>query len=73
MLGIWIFNVLFLIYQVIKCTPNFIKDETDSETIVHNFMMNTPIEQLEKIKYINSINPLFAHGGILLLIISLLI
>jgi len=43
LLMIWLLNLGYMVYEIFRHTPNWRDDDVDSDEIVQNFMMNTPL------------------------------
>lgn len=73
LLMIWMFNWLWMLWEILRHTPNWRDSEVDSDEIVQNFMMNTPIERLQMLQKINEINPLMGMSGVFFLLFAMVI
>lgn len=70
---IWAGNFVWMIYQVVKHTPNWRDEDVTSDDILNNFMMNATLEQIEMLRKVAQINPMMGMGGVTLLLMSLII
>ena len=72
-LTIWICNFFWMIYQVVKHTPNWRDKEIDTDEILSNFVTNTTQEQMENIRTVARLNPMMGVTGVTLLLMGWII
>lgn len=70
---IWFFNLIWMIREILKHTPNWKDHDVDTDEIIKNFMANTPLERMEMIHKIGEINPLIGLSAISMLLFAFII
>jgi len=70
---IWVGNFFWMIYQIVKHTPNWLDKEVDTDEILSNFVTNTTQEQMENIRTVARLNPMMGLSGVMLLLMGMLI
>jgi len=73
LLMIWVLNIGFMVYQVVRHTPNWKDDDVDVDEIAQNFMKNAPLEQIQMIHRIEQMNPFFGYAGVIFLLAAMVI
>lgn len=72
-LCIWLGNLFWIIFQVVRYTPNWRDDNVSVEDIMMNFMTNATLDQIEFIRKVSQINPMIGMSGVALLLMALII
>jgi hypothetical protein len=72
-LMIWLMNWLWMLWEILRHTPNWRDDGVDSDEIAQNFMTNTPIEKLQMIQKIAELNPMLGMTGVAFLLLAMVI
>jgi hypothetical protein len=67
---IWAGNLMWMIYQVVRHTPNWRDKDVDINEIMTNFVTNTTQEQLEMIRRVSQVNPMMGMSGVMLLLMA---
>lgn len=73
MLAIWVINILMIMIEIIKSTPNWTDDDIDADEIVQNFLTNTSLERIEFVQKLAEMLPIFGYGGIVFLLAALIL
>jgi hypothetical protein len=72
-LMIWLMNWLWMLWEILRHTPNWRDNDVDSDEIAQNFMTNTPIEKLQMIQKISEVNPMLGMTGVAFLLLAMVI
>ena len=70
-IAIGVLNIFKIAFDVMKHTPDAIKDEVDEGTIFMNFMKNTSMEQMMFLQNLYKSNSLFFSTGTILILMGL--
>lgn len=73
LLMIWILNIFWMVWEIVRHTPNWKDDDVNTDEIVQNFMMNTPLEKIEQLRKVSEYNPFFGMGGISFLLLAMVL
>lgn len=66
LLMIWLMNWLYVLYKILRYSPNWRDEETAADEIVQNFVTDADIDEIEQIKNIVDATPYFGWAGLLL-------
>lgn len=72
-LCIWIGNLLWMVFQVVRYTPNWRDENVNIDDIMMNFMTNATLEQIEMIRKVAQVNPMMGMSGVMLLLMALIV
>lgn len=70
---IWFMNLVWIVREFIRHTPNWMDEDVTSEEIVQNFMANTPLEKLEFIGKLAQFNPILGMSGLSVLLLAIIL
>lgn len=72
-LMIWILNWLWMLWEILRHTPNWRDEDVNADEIAQNFMTNTPLEKLQMIQKVSEVNPMFGMTGVTFLLLAMII
>lgn len=67
---IWFMNLVWIVREFVRHTPNWKDEDVTSDEIVQNFMANTPLEKIEFIMKIAEFNPVLGMSGLSCLLLA---
>jgi hypothetical protein len=67
---VWAGNMIWIFSQIVKHTPNWRSDKVDADTMIQNFVTNTPIEHMARIQAVAQTNSFVGFTGLALLILA---
>lgn len=70
-LVIWFLNWSWILYQILKFTPNWKDEEIDHNQIIQNFMTSAPLELIQQLQFISQNNPIIFLLGFALITLGL--
>jgi hypothetical protein len=73
LLIIWIMNIMFIVYALLKHTPNWRDEDTETMDLLQNFMTNASLPQIQMIQNVIKMNPFFGVGAVVCIIAAMVI
>lgn len=70
---LWLVNFCWLLYTIMKETPNWRDEEVDSNDIVTNFLKNSSVEKIKFFGSVGKLNPWIGISGLFFIAIGLMI
>ena len=72
LLVIWLMNFMWIIWEVLRCTPDWKDEGTDVETIAQNFLMNSSPEKIQFIKNVGEVNPWIGLSAVTVILLAMM-